>query len=92
MESYLAEKAETMLAKVLGYGRCEVRVSADIDFEDSLETTRKFDRENAVPVSEWHDLRTGSADRATRRDVRRMSRDVAMLIGERELAAASAGG
>ncbi len=52
MESYLADKAETMLAKVLGEGRSEVRVSAEVAFEDSKKTETTYDADNAVPVTE----------------------------------------
>ncbi|MHC4592525.1 MAG: flagellar basal-body MS-ring/collar protein FliF, partial [Planctomycetota bacterium] len=52
VESYLSEKAETMLSKVLGHGRCEVRVSAELDFEDSKETTRLYDPDKKVTVTE----------------------------------------
>jgi flagellar M-ring protein FliF len=52
VEAYLSEKAETMLTKVLGPGRAEVRVSAELDFKDSRETKRTYDPEKRVVVSE----------------------------------------
>jgi flagellar M-ring protein FliF len=52
IESYLSSKAESMLAKVLGPGRSEVRVSAEVSFEDSRNTRRTYDPENRVVVSE----------------------------------------
>ena len=52
VEAYLSEKAETMLAKVVGSGRCEVRVSAELDFKDSRQTKRVYDPEKRVVVSE----------------------------------------
>ncbi|KPK66170.1 MAG: hypothetical protein AMK73_00760 [Planctomycetes bacterium SM23_32] len=52
VEAYLSEKAESMLAKVIGYGRCEVRVSAELDFQDSRETKRTYDPDKKVVVTE----------------------------------------
>ncbi len=52
VEQYLSEKAESMLAKVLGFGRSEVRVSAELTFEDSRETSRQYDPDQRVIVSE----------------------------------------
>jgi len=52
VENYLSDKAETMLAKVLGYGRCEVRVSAELEFQDVRETSRQYDDDKKALVSE----------------------------------------
>lgn len=52
VESYLSSKAETMLAKLLGPGRSEVRVSAELTFEDMRETLREYDDEKKALVSE----------------------------------------
>ncbi len=52
VEQYLSEKAESMLATVLGFNRCEVRVSAELTFKDSRETTREYDPDKKVVVSE----------------------------------------
>ena len=52
VETYLSNKAETMLAKVLGYGRCEVRISADLEFQDTRETTKEYDPEKTATISE----------------------------------------
>ena len=52
VETDLAQKAETMLARALGPGRCEVRVSAELQFQDTRETTRQYDPETRVVVSE----------------------------------------
>ncbi|MHC4787682.1 MAG: flagellar basal-body MS-ring/collar protein FliF [Planctomycetota bacterium] len=52
VEAYLSEKAETMLSKVLGPGRCEVRVSAEVDFQDTRETRRVYDPDKKVTVAE----------------------------------------
>jgi len=52
VEAYLSEKAESMLAMVLGRGNSEVRVSAELDFENSKETKRVYDPDGTVLVSE----------------------------------------
>jgi len=52
VENDLAQKAETMLARALGPGRCEVRVSAELQFQDTRETQRQYDPETRVVVSE----------------------------------------
>ncbi len=52
VEAYLSSKAETMLARLLGHGRCEVRISAELDFKDMRETKRTYDPDGRVVVSE----------------------------------------
>jgi flagellar M-ring protein FliF len=52
IETYLSNKADTMLAKVLGNGRCEVRVSAELTFEDTRETRKEYDPDKSVKTSE----------------------------------------
>jgi flagellar M-ring protein FliF len=52
VENDLAQKAETMLTRALGPGRCEVRVSAELQFEDTRETRRAYDPDTKVVVSE----------------------------------------
>jgi len=52
VEEYLARKAETMLSKVLGPGRSEVRVSADVEFRDVKETSREYDPDKRVIARE----------------------------------------
>ncbi len=52
MEQYLAQKAESMLATVLGFNRCEIRVSAELTFKDSRETMKEYDPDKKVVVSE----------------------------------------
>ena len=52
MESYLSDKAETMLGMVLGPSRCEVRVTAELDFQDTRETRRQYDPDSKVLISE----------------------------------------
>lgn len=52
VERDLESKAESMLARVLGPERCEVRVSADLDFKDSKETRREYSPSSRVVVNE----------------------------------------
>lgn len=52
MEKDLADKAERMLTRVLGPGHCDVRVNAELEFQDSRETTREYDPDKKVIVSE----------------------------------------
>ncbi len=52
VEDDLAQKAESMLTRVLGPGRCEVRVSAELGFQDSRETRREYSPQSRVVVSE----------------------------------------
>jgi len=52
VEQDLARKAETMIARALGPGRCEVRVSAELTFEDTRETSREYNPDGRVVVSE----------------------------------------
>jgi flagellar M-ring protein FliF len=52
IEAYLSEKAESMLATVLGSNRCEVRISAELDFKDSKETKKVYDPDQRVTIKE----------------------------------------
>ncbi|MFO8008048.1 MAG: flagellar basal-body MS-ring/collar protein FliF, partial [Candidatus Brocadiia bacterium] len=52
VEEYLSDKAESMLAMVLGRNCCEVRVAAELTFEDRRQTRRQYDPEQRVVVSE----------------------------------------
>ena len=47
-EDYFANKAETMLSKVLGPGNAVVRVSAELESESTTRTEEKFDPEGQV--------------------------------------------
>ena len=51
VESYLANKAQTMLDGVLGPGNAIVRVNADLDFNRMEKTTEQYDP-NSVVLSE----------------------------------------
>jgi flagellar M-ring protein FliF len=52
LESYLQEKAQSMLDQVLGPGQSVVRVASDIDFSTTQETTEKYDPKGATPSQE----------------------------------------
>jgi flagellar M-ring protein FliF len=52
LESYLQEKAQSMLDQVLGPGQAVVRVATDIDFSTTQQTTEKYDPKNSVPTQE----------------------------------------
>jgi flagellar M-ring protein FliF len=52
IESYLQEKAQSMLDQVLGPGQSVVRVATDLDFSSSQETTERYDPKNSVPTQE----------------------------------------
>ncbi|HEX4140808.1 MAG TPA: flagellar basal-body MS-ring/collar protein FliF [Candidatus Methylacidiphilales bacterium] len=52
LESYLQEKAQSMLDQVLGPGQSVVRVASDIDFSTSQETTEKYDPKNSATTQE----------------------------------------
>lgn len=65
VEAYLSGKAESMLARVLGGGGCEVRVSAELDFENVKETKRTYDPDKRVMVSEKIESTKSSGSSAT---------------------------
>lgn len=52
LESHLAAKAETLLAKMLGPGRGIVRVTADVDFTQSERMETTYDPDSKVKLSE----------------------------------------
>ena len=58
IEGYLALKAQTMLAEVLGEGQAIVRVDATLNFEQLQESREIYDPAGAVVRSEEHDEST----------------------------------
>ncbi len=66
VEEYLADKAEKMLAAVLGPNRASVRVDAEIDITGSTETLEKYDADNKVITKE--ELRSTSTTPASAAD------------------------
>jgi flagellar M-ring protein FliF len=52
VESYLAQKAQSLLDNVLGYGNAIIQVNADLDFNQVEKTMETYDPESQVAVSE----------------------------------------
>ena len=52
VESYLQDKAQTLLEGVLGHGKAIVRVNAQLNFEQAEQTIEKYDPDNPVIVSQ----------------------------------------
>jgi flagellar M-ring protein FliF len=52
LESYLQEKAQSLLDEVLGPGQSVVRVASDIDYSSSQETTERYDPKNSAITEE----------------------------------------
>ncbi|HEX2960365.1 MAG: flagellar basal-body MS-ring/collar protein FliF [Bacteroidota bacterium] len=52
VENYLAQKAQSLLDNVLGYGNAIVQVNADLDFNQVEKTMETYDPESQVAVSE----------------------------------------
>lgn len=62
VDAYLTEKAETMLARVLGPGRSIVRVDATLDFDRLEQQRHSFDPEKTVVRSEERSEASGTQD------------------------------
>jgi flagellar M-ring protein FliF len=62
VDAYLTEKAETMLARVLGPGRSIVRVDATLDFDRLEQQRHSFDPEKTVVRSEERSEASGAQD------------------------------
>lgn len=52
VESYLVQKAQTLLDNILGYGNSMVQVNADLNFDQVEKTMEIYDPEQQVVVSE----------------------------------------
>jgi flagellar M-ring protein FliF len=52
LESYLQDKAQSMLDQVLGPGQAVVRISSEIDYSQVQETSEKYDPKNSVVTTE----------------------------------------
>lgn len=52
VESYLVQKAQTLLDNVLGYGNAMVQVNADLNFDQVEKTMETYDPDQQVVVSE----------------------------------------
>ncbi len=52
IENYLAQKAQSMLDNVLGYGNSMVEINADLDFDQVEKTMESYDPNSQVAISE----------------------------------------
>jgi flagellar M-ring protein FliF len=52
IENYLANKAQSILDNVIGYGNSVVKINADIDFDQVEKTMELYDPESQVAISE----------------------------------------
>lgn len=52
VESYLADKAQSILDNVLGYGNSIVKVNVDLNFKQVERTMEMFDPESQIAISE----------------------------------------
>jgi flagellar M-ring protein FliF len=64
VETYLQDKAQTLLDGVLGTGRSIVRVNAELNFEQAEKTIEEYDPDNPVIVSQQQTTEK-SSDNAT---------------------------
>ena len=65
LESYLQEKAQSMLDQVLGPGQAVVRVASELDYSQVQETSEKYDPKNTAITTEsstTEDSKTHSQD------------------------------
>ncbi len=60
LESYLEDKAQTMLDQFLGQGNSIVRATAELDFRRIEKTNEIYDPENTVVLSEETETQTAS--------------------------------
>jgi flagellar M-ring protein FliF len=52
LETYLQEKAQSMLDQVLGPGQAVVRIASEIDYSQVQQTTEKYDPKNSAITTE----------------------------------------
>ncbi len=52
VEAYLADKAQSMLDDILGYGNSIVKVSAELNFDQVEKTITQYDPDSQVAISE----------------------------------------
>ena len=60
VEKYLADKAQSILNKVLGYDNSDVKVNVDLDFKEVEKTLETYDPESQVAISEQTSRNTSS--------------------------------
>lgn len=90
LETYLAEKAEAMLAQHLGPGRAVVKVSADINFQHLKEQQRTYSPDGRVAKSEL--TQTSKSTGSGPRGVAGAASNVARSGGGAPLNSGSSGG
>ncbi len=69
VEVYLAGKAQTMLAGVVGDGKVIVQVAADLDFEKVEKTVESWDADNPVVRSEQRSTQSGGESSVTNYEI-----------------------
>jgi flagellar M-ring protein FliF len=60
IESYLANKAQTILDKIVGYDNSDVKVNVDLDFKQIEKTLETIDPESQVAISEQSSKNTSN--------------------------------
>ncbi len=60
IENYLANKAQTILDKIVGYDNSDVKVNVDIDFKQIEKTLETIDPESQVAISEQSSKNTSN--------------------------------
>lgn len=60
IENYLANKAQTILDKIVGYDNSDVKVNVDIDFKQIEKTLETIDPESQIAISEQSSKNTSS--------------------------------
>jgi flagellar M-ring protein FliF len=60
LESYLQEKAQSMLDQVLGPGQSVVRVASEIDYSTEQQTSERYDPKNSAITQETSTTETSS--------------------------------
>jgi len=60
IESYLANKAQTILDKIVGYDNSDVKVNVDLDFMQIEKTLETVDPESQVAISEQNSKNSSS--------------------------------
>ncbi len=65
VESYLVQKAQTLLDNILGYGNSMVQVNADLNFDQVEKTMEIYDPEQQVVVSEQTMVSTNAGKSVT---------------------------
>jgi len=65
LETYLQEKAQSMLDQVLGPGQSVVRVASELDYSTSQQTSERYDPKNSAVTQETTTSETSSTSGGT---------------------------